>query len=271
MASPWTNRYRVIVASDVSARDGLGWEFYTSDGTLAWEVFREDSGPFPVFSATRGAGRLPTRDDLLAMTTAAVVDLLAAAGLADDQGWITGNIAAALAWASEEVTSWEGEEWAVESDAPLERASPVEGRTPFAWLRARCHAGSREVGVYQDDAVFGLDFTERWTRHAALPSHDEGSLRSRRGIPLARGHVRSVEVVLDTTVDAGRAPGLVTEVLLHAERGALLLIAAEAYGVDEWRLYDESVVAIPEPARVGAMTWAPSRQPWRSTQADLSL
>lgn len=43
------------------------------------------------------------------------------------------------------------------------------------------------------------------------------------------------------------SPGLVTEALLHGEQGSLLLIAAEAYGADEWHLFDESVVAIPEP------------------------
>jgi hypothetical protein len=48
----------------------------------------------------------------------------------------------------------------------------------------------------------------------------------------------------------------------------MFLIAAEAYGVQEWRLYDESVVAVPEPHRVGACRGL-TRQSWRSTEADL--
>lgn len=71
------------------------------------------------------------------------------------------------------------------------------------------------VSVYQDDGVFGLDFTDRLTPKHALPSHDQGSLRSRRRIPLAHGPIRSVEVVYDTTVEGGRSPGLVTEALMH--------------------------------------------------------
>lgn len=85
---------------------------------------------------------------------------------------------------------------------------------------------------------------------------------------MARGSIRAVEVVYDTTVASPRCPGLLTEVLLHAETGLMFLIAAEAYGVQEWRLYDESVVAVPEPHRVGACRGL-TRQSWRSTEADL--
>lgn len=272
MTAEWSSNYQAVIASDVSSRDGLGWEFTTSNGLQVWEVFREDGGAFPVFSATRGDVQLPPREELLAMTATAVADLLAAAGLADDVGWITQNIAAALAWAAEDVSGWEGQEWALASDpadAPVTWASPVDGRIPFAWLRALSSGGSRVVGVYQDDAVFGLDFTELWTRE--LPSNDQGSLRARRGIPLAHGPIRSVEVAFDITVEGGSSPGLVTEALLHGEQGGLLLIAAEAYGVEEWHLHDESVVAVPQPERVGAMTWVPARQRWRSNVLDLLL
>lgn len=273
MTTDWRHHYLAVIASDVSSRDGLGWEFTTSDGRSVWAVFRNDGGLFPVFSASRGEAPRPQRDELVEMTTTAVADLLAAAGLADDVGWITQNIAAALVWAGEDVTGWEGEEWALESDsedAPVAWASSGDGRMPFAWLRALSPGGARSVGVYQDDVVFGLDFTERLTRE--LPSYDQGSLRSRRDLPLANGAIRSVEVVYDTTVEGGQCPGLVTEVLLHTDGGALLLLAAEAYGVNEWHLYDESVVVVPDAGRAHAMTWMLARQPWRSTEApDLRL
>lgn len=272
MTLGWRGDFRAVIASDVSSREGLGWEFTGANGLPVWAVFREDGGPFPVFSATRGEVGLPAREELLAMTIAAVTDLLRAAGLGDDVGWNAQNIAAGLMWAAEDLTSWEGEEWAIESDGadnPLTWGGPEDGRTPFAWLRARSRADSRLVGVYQDEGVFGLDFTELWTRE--LPSRDQGSLRSRRNIPLACGPVQSVEVVYDTLVEGGRSPGLVTEVLLHTERGNLLLLAAEAYGANEWHLFDESVVAIPEPERVAAMTWVPPRQQWRSAEVDLLL
>ena len=262
MPATWRDRYRVTVAGDVGTRAAAGWDFTTSDGTLVWTVCRHDDVAFPVFSSARGEAPLPARDELLDMTGVAVRELLAAAGLADDVGWITQNLATALSWAGEDVIRWEGTEWAlVESgpEAPV-WASPSQGRTPFAWLRALLADGSLQVDVYQDDAVFGLDFTGRFPRE--LPGEDVDSFRSRRGIPLARGPVRSVDVVYDTTVDGRHAAGLVTEVLLRARTEAVLLIAAEAYGRDEWHLYDESVVAIPQPQRADTMSWIPARQAW---------
>jgi hypothetical protein len=78
--------------------------------------------------------------------------------------------------------------------------------------------------------------------------------------------VNQVEVVYDTLVEGGSAPGLVSEVLLHGDDCSTLLIAAEAYDRDEWRLYDESVVALSGLTDADALTWLPSRQPWRSTE-----
>ena len=270
MTDDWRKKYRAIVASDVAMRDGLGWEFVTPDGCPVWAVFREDRRSFPVFSAVRGEVGLPERDVLMDMTTTAVADLLSAVGLADEVGWLTRNLAAGLLWAREIVTSWEGEEWPVESgpsDEPLRWSSEADGRMPFAWLRALTTDGSRVVGIYQDDGVFGLDFTEQHLHD--LPSADKGFLRSRRGIPLACGEIRAAEVVYDTTVEGGSCAGLVTETLLNVGTGAVLLIAAEAYGADEWRLFDESVVVLPEPARVREMNWIPARQSWRSTESGI--
>ena len=270
MTAEWRDRYRAVVASERSARDGMGWEFITADGRPVWAVFREDSGAFPVFSSGRGDALPPAQADLLAMTERAVADLLAAAGLADDVGWITQNLAAALSWAGHGVLDWEGEERALESgpaDEPLAWASPTDGRIPFSWLRALTSDGPLGVGSYQDDGVFGLDFTDPGLRQ--LPDEDVSSLRSRRSIPLARGTVRAVEVVYDTAVEGGQCAGLVTEALLHTSTQPLLLMAAEAYGVDGWRLYDESVVAVPDSTRLGAMSWIPQRQSWRSTESGL--
>ncbi len=183
LMTDWRSRWDAVVASDVSARDGLGWEFTSRTGDPAWAVFREDSGPFPVFSAARGH-IMPSAGDLAAMTHEAVADLLAAAGLADQHGWITENISAALLLASMSVESWEGVEWALESgpdDVAIAWAEPDAARTPYAWLRAIGADASAEVSVYQDDALFGLCFIP--TVELRLPEFDSGSLRSRRGIP----------------------------------------------------------------------------------------
>lgn len=258
----------MTVASDVSSRDGIGWEFATLRQEDVWAVFREDGGDFPVFSAARWDGALPPADELQAMTQEAVSDLLAAADLPDSVGWITKNISAALLLASCEVTAWEGEEWALESgddDVALAWATPADGRTPFAWLRAIGDGCDSLISIYQDDAVFGLNFVP--TVDLQLPHSDEGSLRSRRDVPVVTGRINKVEVVLDTSVEGGSAPGLVTEVLLHGDTSSSLLIAAEAYSRYEWHLYDESVVVLSDVGAADALDWIPARRRWRPTEA----
>ncbi|MEU1686467.1 hypothetical protein [Micromonospora sp. NPDC005707] len=264
----WRSLWDAVVASDVSARDGLGWEFTSRTGKPAWAVFREDSGPFPVFSAARGH-IMPSADDLAAMTHEAVADLLAAAGLADRHGWITENISAALLLASMSVESWEGVEWALESgpnDVAIAWAEPDAARTPYAWLRAVGADASAEVSVYQDDALFGLCFIP--TVELRLPESDSGSLRSRRGIPLVCGPINQVEVVYDNVVEGRHDAGLVSEVLLHGDHASTLLIAAEAYSRHEWHLFDESVVALTDPTTADALAWIPERHRWRRTEGD---
>lgn len=201
------------------------------------------------------------------MTEEAVADLLAAADLEDDVGWITRNISAALLLASHDVVSWEGEEWAVESGAdgvPLAWASPTDGRTPFAWLSGRGVERVLGIDSYQDDAVFGLSFIPTIDRQ--LPSTDAGSLRSRRDAPLVTGRINRVEVVFDTLVEGGSAPGLVTEVLLHGDTSSTLLVAAEAYSRHEWHLYDESIVVLDDVATADALGWVPIRRRWHPTE-----
>jgi hypothetical protein len=261
----WRDRWRAVVTGDVPDRGRRSWEFASRDrGIGAWSVFREDDGPLPVFSSARGTGLLPPRHDLQAMTEAAVADLLAAPGPPDEADWIGRNITAALLMASLEIASWEGEEWALESDdrdEPTAWAGPEDARTPYSWLRARSDRGDAVVDVYQDDAVFGLSFVP--VRDPQLPRSDAGSRRARRDIPLVTGPVHQVEVVYDTVVEGGVCPGLVTEVLLHGDDRSTLLIAAEAYSRSEWHLYDESVVALTDPAAADALEWLPGRQSWR--------
>ena len=93
----------------------------------AWSVALVDGGPFPVFSAVRLSTALPGPDELNAMTTDAVSQLLAAMDTADTVGWTTANITAGLLLAATEVRSWEGGEWALESgpdDEALAWAQP---------------------------------------------------------------------------------------------------------------------------------------------------
>lgn len=262
----WRSRWPVTVASDVSSRDGIGWEFADLQQRGVWTVFREDGGAFPVFSAARGDGALPPFAELEEMTRVAVDDLLAAADLRDDVGWNAKNISAALLLACCEVGSWEGVEWALESgddDEALAWARPDDARVPLAWLRANGVDRDAVIGVYQDDANFGLCFIPYVD--PTLPDAASGSLRPRQNIPLASGRMTAVEVVYNTVVEGGLSPGLLTEALLHGESGSTLLIAAEAYSRDEWHLYDESVVALTDPSAADSLGWVPPRRPWRPT------
>ena len=84
---------------------------------------------------------------------------------------------------------------------------------PFAWLRAIGVDREVVIGIYQDDANFGLCFIPEVD--PTLPHSATGSLRPRRDIPLATGRVNAVEVVFDTMVEGGSSPGLITETLLH--------------------------------------------------------
>jgi hypothetical protein len=163
--------------------------------------------------------------------------------------------------------SWEGEEWALaadDQDEAMEWAGPDDARTPYNWLHARGEGWDAVVVTYQDNGFFGLNFTP--TRAPHLPESDTGWWRSRRNLPLVTGRINQVEVVYDTEVEDGACPGLVTEVLLHGDDCSTLLIAAEAYSRSEWRLYDECVVALTDPAAADTLEWVPERQRWRPTE-----
>jgi hypothetical protein len=200
------------------------------------------------------------------MTQEAVADLLAAAELPDPNGWTANNIAAALQLASLDITAWEGEEWALESgehDEALDWAGAEDTRIPFAWLRAKAVDRDAHIGIYQDDSVFGLSFIPATDPPALGPP--TGSLRPRHDIPLVTGRITAVDLAYDTLIDGGSAPGLTTEALLHGDRRSTLLLAAEAYSRNEWRLHDESVVAVREPATADTLDWIPARRPWTPT------
>ncbi|OJU41601.1 MAG: hypothetical protein BGN97_04040 [Microbacterium sp. 69-10] len=262
--SDWRNRWKVIVASDVSVRDGIGWEFYALDDDLVWTVFREDGGEVPVFSATRPGSRLPSATDLRAMTEEAVSDLLAAVGLLDSIGWNVRNLSAALLLAAVDDTVWEGEEWATDGDDATDAswAQPDDHRTPFSWIRTTSADSFACVSIYQDDGVFGLDFLADPSTHRPHPA--EGIRRPRPAMALGIGRIRAVEAIYDTTVEDQASPGLLSEVLLHGDSGTALLVAAEPVE-GEWRLFDESVTLVPGLAAADALQWHPDRRRWTST------
>jgi hypothetical protein len=232
-----------------------------------WAVVRDDRGPFPVFTATRGSGPLPPRDELRAATEATVTDLLAGAGTADPDGWTARNLAGALVIASLDVVAWEGVEWAVESDPrdgePTDWAGPGDVRTPYAWLRARGDQGEAVVEPYQDEAVYGLNFVTVWDR--PLPESAAGSWRPRRAIALVTGPIHRVDVAYDTTVAGGLDPGLLTEAVLHGSTAVTHLIAADAYSREEWHLHADAVTALTDPEAADTVEWIPDREPRRPT------
>jgi hypothetical protein len=267
----WRWRRLVAVAGDTSPGHGIGWEVTNFREGVAWTVHREDGGEFPVFASTRGSAELPSFDVLENMTRLAVADLLTGADLTDHVGWITRNISAALMLAAGVVTSWEGDEWAVETasgEVAVGWAQPGDGRVPFKWLRATGVDRDFVVGNYQDDGVFGLSFIGSFIgqKERILMESAVGILRPRRDLPFVTGAITAVEVAYDTVVIGGFSPGLVTEALLHGEGGSLLLIAAEADGRDTWILFDEAVVALAGLSAADRLAWFPERRTWRSTR-----
>lgn len=250
-------------ATELNASAGTGWEFRGPDGELGWTVSRAESGPRQVFSSVRGPEAAPDGADLEAMTAYAVGDLLGGLDHVDEGGWIARDVSAGLLLAAVDVTGWQGEEWAVETTrdgTPVRWAGPSDGRTPYAWLRLVTAEGARVIGTYQDDAVFGLDLTSRLD--PAPLARPQGSRRPRPDLALPRGPIRAVDLVLDTSVAGAAGPGVVTEAVLHGEEAALLLVAAEAYGTDEWHLHDQSVVVVTDPRLADELTWIPPRAPW---------
>jgi hypothetical protein len=91
-------------------------------------------------------------------------------------------------------------------------------------------------------------------------------LRPRRDIALVTGPIEHVEIVFDTLVADASSPGVLTEALFRATGHSTLLVAAEAYSRDVWRLYDESVVALAGLEVADRLDWLPERSRWRSAR-----
>jgi hypothetical protein len=251
----------VTVFSEVSSRDGLGWELETPGVGRVMEVFREDSGAVPVISC-KTFHQVPAH--LVArFTHEATVDLLAGVLRADSIGWLAANIARALALTGRTVLGWTGVEEPLElaTDSVGTQFSEVDAeRVPFAWLRARLDEGEVGISIYQDDADFGLRFEPRCP--FTLEAFSKGEYRLHPEAALPVGLVQSTEVVLDTGVCA---TAVLSEITFRIDGVATLLIAAEAYGPDEWYLYDESVVVLRDPSAADRLEWYPQR-PNRSRQ-----
>ncbi|HEY0473021.1 MAG TPA: hypothetical protein VGD34_15215 [Kribbella sp.] len=260
--------YAVTVFSEVSSRDGLGWELVdrapTHDPTRGpgpvMEVFREDSAAVPVISC-KTFRRLPA--DLVArFTHEATADLLAGVLHAESTGWLAANIARALALTGRNVLGWTGVEEPVELADELtgtQFAGPGAERVPFAWLRARLDEGEAGISIYQDDAHFGIRFEPRCP--FTLEAFSKGEFRLHPEAPLPVGFIHATEVVIDSSVRTTGAgeEAVLTEVTLHIGDESVLLIAAGAYGPDEWHIYDESLVVLRDAAAADRLEWFPQR------------
>lgn len=144
MTTDWKSNYRAVIASDVSSRDGLGWEFATSDGVPVWAVLREDGGAFPVFSATRGEAELSTREELLAMTVTACRRPAGRSGSCRRRRMDHSEPCGRAALGIRGLDQLGGRRVGARvrpGRRPQAWASPVEGRMPFAWLRALSSGG----------------------------------------------------------------------------------------------------------------------------------
>lgn len=137
---------------------------------------------------------------------------------------------------------------------------------PFAWLGFALDTHNTEVGVYQDDAYFGLRFEPLAT--SVLADYDPNYFRTHQRIDLPTGLIESVTVALDTTVvDEAGTDAVLAEVVLVVDGQSVPLMAAEAYGPDEWHRLDESVVLLRYLEAFERIDWIPRRprvpQPFR--------
>ncbi len=215
---------------------------------------------------------MPGAEQLWDMTQAAVAALFAAVSddgdrgaFFPDTGWFVRNIAKALMMASTDVLRWEGLEEPIETAVdgqPTLWAAPGAPRTPYSWLRALGPSGAVNIGTYQEDALFGLRFDPGPTP-GVPPAAALGWLRQRSDIPLVRGAIRRVDLVFDTQAEGLSDQGVFTEVLLRSERESTLLMAADAYYLDEWHLCDDAVVAVPDLTTADALQWTLGRPNWR--------
>lgn len=270
--------FDVTVFSDVSARDGLGWAL--SDVAPApgrgevFEVFRSDAGTVPTIAGTTLQPVAPDLVERFAKT--AVLDLLHGVLREGRTDWLPANIARALSWAGRRVTGWWGPEWPLSERADGTAkvyADAGADAVPFAWLGLSLDTGDVEVGIYQDDTYFGLHFVPRAGDN--LRDYDAEYFRIHDDLPLPTGLIQSVTLTLDTTVLTDPAvDAILSEAVLVVDGRPVPLIAAEAYGPDEWHRLDESVVVLRDLETLQRTAWITPRpfaslppQPGKSTRS----
>ncbi|MEI7055404.1 hypothetical protein WBG06_06280 [Nocardioides sp. CCNWLW239] len=255
--------FDVTIFSDVAARDGLGWELAdvapTQGRGQVFEVFREDSGEVPTVSASSFE---PVPVSLIErFVKAAVLDLLEGVVLDDGTDWLPTNVAAFLSLSGRRVSRWSGPEWPLSERADGTAdlyAEEAAAAVPFAWLALALDVGEAEVGVYQDDAYFGLHIAQ--ASKGVLSDYDPAYFRIHERADLPTGLIESVTVTLDTTVmDDPGTDAVVAEVFLTVDGQLVPLLAGEAYGPDEWHRLDESVVVLRDLAALDRINWLPAR------------
>lgn len=260
--------FGVTVFGDVSTRDGLGWELEdlapAPGRGQVYEVFREDSGEVPVISSTCFQ---PADVGLVERFAKAAVLVLLGETLRNDQtDWHPTNIARALSLAGRRVSRWWGPEWPLTEHldgTAGSYAAPGADAVPLAWLRLALDTQEIEIGTYQDGASFGLCVDQ--PSKAELSDHDPAYFRIHERLDLPTGSIESVSVVIDTTVlgdshtDRVLTDALLAEVVLTVEGRPVPLVAAEAYGPDEWHRLDESVVVLSDVAAFDRIDWIPRR------------
>jgi hypothetical protein len=253
--------YDVTVFSDVSSRDGLGWELEdiapAPGRGYVMEIFREDSAAVPILTCK---SYQPVPPDIVTrFTQEATADVLHGVLGQDRTGWLTKNIARALALAGQTILRWSGPEWPLEvGDQPSQNifAPPGAERVPFSWLRAQLIDGAAYVSVYQDSDGFGLNFLPE--QDYSLEIFAAGALRPHHDAALPTGLVEQVELVIDNSLPAGDV--ILSELTMRIDGQSVLLMAAEPVDGDhDWRLYDESVTVLRDPTAADRLDWVQQR------------
>lgn len=267
MTAQWVlggRSYEVAAASDESVRNRIRWvlEDVGPDPRRGnvMETFRDDSRNTVLL--TSKIYKDVSHDLTARFTEFATRELLRRVPDLDSTGWLASNIARSLACAGRQILSWQGVEVpVVEADVRGESVYADAGaqRTPFAWLKARFADGS-EAGMctYQDNANFGLLVSDECAYQ--LDDYVRGHFRVHQELPLVTGRVDSVTVTVEAVgPEASSANYLLSEVVLRVNDHPLMLMAAEAYDLDEWHRYDESVVVLPDAESVDSLGWIPTR------------
>ena len=226
-----------------------------------FEVFREDGGPVPILTANH-FGDAP-REIVDRFARAAVEDLTQNVLGSQRTDFLVASVAEILAIAGRSVANWQGPEWPVREDDNYKATayvSPDYAAWPLAWLRVDFDDDQQlDFATYQDDGYFGLSC--RGAVSQSLKDYQPDHFRLHPHLDLPKGVVTSVSVTLDDTVldDPNQDDCVLTEVTLTIGKRLILLIAAEAYGPEEWHRYDESVVVLRDATTVDQIAWIPPR------------